>query len=137
MSRSRMARTSRSAESVDEQPERQRRPDAIRGEQPLKHALLVLRRESEEEPSVLAHDEMRLQLHLLAHARQRLVHAERDRELVGDAAAREDLDAIELLGDELAGDAGDQWITLAVCRAQSVSAEHEAATFDGTDSNGH
>ena len=54
---------------------------------------------------------MRLELYYLSDARKRLVDAERDRELVGDATAREDLDAIELFGNELSGDATDHRFT--------------------------
>ena len=103
MSFSRIARTSRSADSVERSPSASDGPTPFAVSSRWKTRVSSMRREAEQLPGVFPHDEMRVQLDLLADARQRLVHAERDRELVGDAAGREDLHAVELLGDELAG----------------------------------
>ena len=86
--------------SVDSKPERERRTDALGVQHALKDARSNVAREAEQLPRVFLHHEMRVQQHGLARARQRLVDAERDRQLVSDAAGGHDLDAIELLADE-------------------------------------
>ena len=104
---SRIARTSRSAVSVDSSPSASDGPDALGVQHALKDASLERGREAEQLPRVFLHDEMRVQQHGFAGARQRLEHAERNRQLVGDAAGGHDLDAIELLADERSRDLCD------------------------------
>src|SRR5262249_45519070 len=90
-----------------QQPQRERRTNAFCVEHTLKDAPVERVRKSEELPAVFLDHEMGVQHDRLAGARQRLVDAERNRELVRDAAGGHHLDAIQLASEKNPRDLGD------------------------------
>jgi hypothetical protein len=90
-----------------QQPEGERRSHALGAQHALKDATLERRREAEQLPRVFLDDEIRVQHDRLTRTRQRLIDAEWDQQLVGDAAGGRDVDAIELARDERPADLRD------------------------------
>src|ERR1035437_1582868 len=83
-----------------DQAEREGGSHAARGEERVKERAAFRAAESEQLPAVFLHDQRRVQRDLLADARQRLEHAQRNEQFVSHAAGGHDLDAIDALRDE-------------------------------------
>src|ERR1019366_1092719 len=83
-----------------DQAEREGGSHAARGEERVKERAGFRAAESEQLPAVFLHDQRRVQRDLLADARQRLEHAQRNEQFVSHAAGGHDLDAIDALRDQ-------------------------------------
>src|SRR5687768_1780366 len=111
-------------------PDGERRTHPFRVEDTLKDAALEGAGEAEKLPVVFLDDEVGVQRARLADSGERLVHPERDDQLVSDAAGGHDLDAVDVLAEERTGDLRDHYRARAATgsRCDPITYARAAAT---------
>ena len=107
MSLSRSARTRRSAVRCDTSARARAGPTPLAVSSSWNTRRSNGEREAEQQPAVVAHHELRVQLHGVAELGQRLEHGQRNEQLVADPARGHHGDAVERFGGQRAPELGD------------------------------